>query len=215
MNGVRQALLDAYRGIEPLLASPALKERWNEESALADFPVGALAGHLVRAGAGVVSYLRDGAPTEQPVAAPVYYATVLAAMDASDHNEVVTRGQAVAGDSPDDLIETFTATSGELEVVLASAPPDRLVRVFRGIVLTLDDYLLSRICEVLIHTDDLAVSLGVEPPEIPAGAGDLAITHLVDVAREWHGDRGVLIALSRKERDRADALNVFKPVPRS
>lgn len=215
MNAVRQALLDAYRGIEPLLTSSGLRTRWTEESALADFPVGALAGHLVRAGAAVVSYLGDEAPTEQPVAAPVYYATVLEAMDASDHNEVVTRGQTVAGESPDELVETFRATSGRLEEALTSEPPDRLVRVFRGIVLTLDDYLLSRICEVLIHTDDLAVSLGVEPPEIPAGAGDLAITHLIDVARKWHGDRGVLIALSRKERDHADALNIFKPVPRS
>ncbi|MDQ4064936.1 MAG: maleylpyruvate isomerase N-terminal domain-containing protein [Actinomycetota bacterium] len=214
MNEVRRALLDAYRGIEPLLTSDELKERWNEESALADFPVGALAGHLVRAGAAVVSYLAAGMPEEEPVAAPVYYSTVLAAMDASDHNEVVSRGQDVAGASADDLLATFRRTVDELEQALTREPAERVVKVYRGIVLRLDDYLLSRLCEVLIHTDDLAVSLDLEPPAIPAAAGDLAITHLVDVARTWHGDRGVLIALSRKERDHADALNVFKPVPR-
>ena len=76
-------------------------------------------------------------------------------------------------------------------------------------MLRYDDYLPSRICELLIHTDDLAVSLGVDPPSPPQEALDVAIGHLVDVARRTHGDRAVLIALSRRERDSVNALRVF------
>lgn len=214
MNELRQTFLATYRGIESLLVTPELKARWADESALADFPTGALAGHLVRAGAAVISYLGDEPPTDEPVAAPVYYATVLEAMDANDHNDVVARGHDYAGSDPEDLLTTFRTTARDLEEALGREPSDRLVRVYREVVLTLDDYLLSRLCEVLIHADDLAASLGVEPPAMPPGAGERAITHLIDVARSWHGNRRVLVALSRKERDAVDALNVFKPVPR-
>jgi phosphoribosyl-ATP pyrophosphohydrolase len=48
--------------------------------------------------------------------------------------------------------------------------------------------------------DDLAVSIDVETPELPAEAADLVITTLVRIAAAHHGEVQVLRALSRRER---------------
>jgi hypothetical protein len=83
------------------------------------------------------------------------------------------------------------------------------MRVFGGLVMELDDYLITRICEILVHGDDLALSIGVDVPEFPRAAWDLATEHLLQVARAQHGNRAVLMAFSRRERDDVDALRVF------
>ena len=75
--------------------------------------------------------------------------------------------------------------------------------------MTLDDYLVTRLIELVVHTDDLAVSLDVAAPPIPAAATGLVITTLVEVARIRHGDTAVLRALTRRERDAVAALRVL------
>ncbi|MDQ3879299.1 MAG: hypothetical protein M3290_13275, partial [Actinomycetota bacterium] len=62
---------------------------------------------------------------------------------------------------------------------------------------------------LLVHTDDLAVSIGVPTPEPRPEAADAAIANLVSVARRRHGDTAVLRALTRRERDEGNALRVI------
>jgi hypothetical protein len=92
---------------------------------------------------------------------------------------------------------------------LEAEPPERLVRVFDDMVIRLDDYLATRLVELCVHVDDLAVSLGEPAPPLPEAATGLAVRILVDVARQRHGDRAVLRALTRRERDPAEALRVL------
>ena len=210
MNEIRTAFLEASRGIRPLLESPELAARWNDESALAGFSVRGLAGHLVRAVQGAVGYLAQDVPEgAQPVPARDYYATVLRSLGDTGNKEVIIRGEDNARGGVEELIAAYNKAVIDLEAALRTEPSDRLVRVFMNVVLRYDDYLPSRMCELLIHADDLAVSLGVDPPTPPQSALDVAIEHLVEVARRVHGDRAVLIALSRRERDHVDALRVF------
>ena len=61
----------------------------------------------------------------------------------------------------------------------------------------------------VVHADDLAVSLEVAPPPLPAAAFGSAITTLIEVARICHGDAAVLRALTRRERDTVAALRVL------
>ena len=61
----------------------------------------------------------------------------------------------------------------------------------------------------MVHGDDLAVSLGVDPPLLPPAATGLVIATLVEVARIRHGDIAVVRALARRERDAVDALRVI------
>lgn len=210
MNEIRSAFLEASRGIRPLLEAPELTARWNEESALPRFSIRGLAGHLVRAVQGAVAYLAQDVPEgAEPVAAPDYYAQVLWSLGESGNKEVMVRGEENAAGGIEELVAAYDKTLVDLEVALNSEPEDRLIRVFMDVVLRYDDYLPSRMCELLIHADDLAVSLGVDPPPPPHAASEVAIDHLVDVARRVHGDRAVLIALSRRERDTVNALRVF------
>jgi hypothetical protein len=76
-------------------------------------------------------------------------------------------------------------------------------------VLTLDDYLGTRLVELCVHVDDLAVSGGEPAPSLPEGATGRAVEILVDVARLRQGDPGVLRALTRRERDPVEALRVL------
>jgi len=75
--------------------------------------------------------------------------------------------------------------------------------------MTLDDYLPTRIVEIVVHADDLAVSVGAPPVPFPADVVDVVVDVLVRTARVTHGDLAVVRALSRRERDAADALRVL------
>jgi uncharacterized protein (TIGR03083 family) len=209
----RDLFLGSYAAVRPLLGAPEAAARWHEPSALSGLSVGGLAGHLVRAGQSVLGYLEDDPPEAAPIDAPDYYASVLAAMDAAAHDAVIERGEAAARAGPIRLLETYDETLARLRRALGREPPDRLVKVFGGLVMRLDDYLATRMVEALVHADDLAVSLGVPPPSPPPGARRAAIDHLVEVALRGRGERAVLVALTRRERDEADALRVFAAVP--
>jgi hypothetical protein len=66
----------------------------------------------------------------------------------------------------------------------------------------LDDFLLTRTIEIAVHNDDLAVSVGVPAPALPAYALDLVLPTLVQVAARRHGGTALLRVLSRAERAR-------------
>lgn len=210
MNPTRNAYLDSYRALRPLAESEELADRWDSESVLRDFSVRGLAGHLIaRTGWAVLDYLDATPPADaEPVEAAGYYATVLPRMGRAENEMVRTRGEEAVPDGPQGLLARYEKALEGL-TILDSEPDDRLVTVFGGVVMRLDDYLVTRICEILIHADDLALSLEVEPPAFPRAAWDLALEHLLAVARLTHGDRAVLMGFARRERDGVEALRVF------
>lgn len=200
-------------------SEPALVERFEGPSALAEFSVRGLAGHLLRAMTSVDGYLdRPDPAAEDPggrlnvVSAAEYYAAILG--DETDihsdlHRSVRRRGVEAAPGRPDDFALDWAETAGELALRVAREPPGRLVEVYGGLVLALDEYLVTRLVELVVHGDDLAMSLGVAPPPVPPAATGLVIATLVDVARLRHGDTAVVRALARRERDAVGALRVI------
>jgi hypothetical protein len=66
--------------------------------------------------------------------------------------------------------------------------------------LAVDDLLLTRVMELVVHADDLAVSLGIPTPAMPAEATDATIRLLARVAAWRHGPLAVVRALARRER---------------
>src|SRR6266545_4791594 len=66
--------------------------------------------------------------------------------------------------------------------------------------LVLEDFLVTRMMEVAVHSDDLAFSVGVPPPELPACVLDPVLALLSSLAVRRHGAPAVLRALSRAER---------------
>ena len=218
MTDQRALFCETAVATQGLLFEPALIERFDGPSALAEFSVRGLAGHLLRAMTSVEGYLDRPEPEAGPgagrevISAAQYYATVIG--DESDINSDVQRavrqrGLEAASGAPEEFVAGWGETAARLIRRLEREPGTRLVRVYGDMVLELDEYLVTRLVELVVHVDDLAVSLGVAPPALPADATGLVIATLVEVARIRHGDAAVLRALARRERDTVDALRVI------
>jgi hypothetical protein len=211
MNEVRKAFLDCAHLSAQVLRLPGVAEGWDLPSALDHFSMRGLAGHLVRATGSVEAYLDRGIPDGAPVGAAEYYA---AAVDSTDlqselHVAIRGRGEEMAAGGHSALVAKLDGIIERLEVRLAEEPADRTMEVYKGIVVTLDDYLVTRLVEQLVHCDDLAVSVSADTPAFPPAAVDIVFANLVEVARIRHGDLAVLRAFTRGERDAANALRVF------
>jgi uncharacterized protein (TIGR03083 family) len=207
-----EAFFQAVSAAEPVLASPEIARRWDQPSALADMTVGDLTAHLVRAVTNVLSYLGQLTPVAEPISAAAYYRTVLddpTDLTTPQNRGVRERARTDAAAGPSQVFQRWQEAVAEARGVLADAPPDRLIAVRGGLVLTLEQYLATRIVEVLVHTDDLAVSVGVETPAPPPAAAMLAERVLLEMARDKHGDTTVLRAMTRRERSSADVLRVL------
>lgn len=211
MNELRRTFLDTSRRALDLVTLPVVAERWDDASALERFSVRGLVGHLLRATGSVEAYLDRGTPAGPAIDAPTYYAQ---AVDVSDidsdlHRAVRARGEEAAAGGHDAVVEAWRSLLNRLESRLLREAPGRLVEVFKGLVLPLDDYLITRLVELVVHTDDVATSVGTDAPELPERAFSEAIGCLVAVARLRHGDIAVTRALTRRERDAVEALRVL------
>jgi uncharacterized protein (TIGR03083 family) len=207
---VADALLMALAEVRPLVGLPEVARHWDDPSALAGWSVGTLAAHLVRAPSVLVAYLADPEPKgAEPTADAAYLDDALGApMGAAA--AVTTRAEEAASAGPTAIDDALARAHDELVERLPKVPPDRLVAVAGGaVVMRLEGYLKTRLVEVLVHADDLAVSIDVDGPEFSRATQSPAIDYLVEVARHRHGDRGVLRALTRRERDDAEAMRVI------
>jgi hypothetical protein len=213
VNRVRAAFLETADVSRALLGLPEVKSKWEDRSALEDWSFKGLAGHLVRATTSVEFYLdQDPAPAGDPLSGSKYYVTVIGDttdIDSDLNRAIRERGEKMAADGYDALMERFESAIDRLRKRLEEEPPDRKIRVINDLVLFLDEYLVTRLIELTVHIDDVAMSGGVATPELPPEALKLAIGCLVDVARHRHGDLAILRGLTRRERAEIDVLRAL------
>ena len=207
-------MLNAGRAITPLLEDARVVDRWGEPSALAELSIGGLAGHLVRALETIEVYLDEPEPPDEGlIDASVYFAGGTSApidLDNPAQRAIRERGEQAGAVGPAALAADHQARIGRLATRFASEPSERRLVVMGGAVrIRLDDYLPTRLVEITVHADDLAVSVGADTPRFSADVLSIAIDVLVGTARHRHGDLAVLRALTRRERDAVDALRVL------
>lgn len=207
---VREAYLSAARAAVDLLGQGVVGERWHEPSCLPELQVSGLAGHLARSVLQVEWVLDRPEPDGDPISAVQYYGELAGVDDVdSDLNAGVrARGEETAAGGWGRLYLDASGALDRLSPRLANVPEGRLVLAF-GRSLTIDEYLKTRLIELTVHLDDLAESLGQDPPDVPLEATAIAIAVLVGVGRARHGDVAVLRSLTRRERDSLDALRVL------
>lgn len=207
-TAVRALVVEAVDAAADLVGRTSVAARWEEPSALEGMTVGGLAAHLVRAAGATLAYLdrtpSDARPTGDLLTPITYFH---AAVDSPIHEQIkhVSATESAIG-------HEATATkcrdlAGQLRERLADEPTDRLVGALGGRMLTLDDFCRTRLIEVLLHLDDLAVSVGEPRPETDPQGVAIVIDIINGIARHLHGDWGVLYALARSER--AGAHPVF------
>jgi Mycothiol maleylpyruvate isomerase N-terminal domain len=199
---IRDAFLSSAATAGTLLREPALAARWLQPSALADLSVGGLARHLANQVTHAVPLLAAD-PGASAVPVLEHYtrnAWVTSGIDGGDNIAIRRKGEADAAlTTPAALADEFDAALVELHRVVPAEPEHRVVD-FRAWGLTVDDFLLTRVMELVVHTDDLAVSLGVPTPDLPPAATEATILLLSRVAAWRHGPLAVVRALARRER---------------
>lgn len=198
---VRSLVVEAVEAAAELIGRASVGTAWNKPSALAGMTVGGLAAHLVRAAGATIAYL-DRTPVDaEPEGDLLTPATYFhAAVDSPIHEQIkqVSADEAAVGH------QAMAAKCADLAVHLghrlADEPDDRLVGALGGRMLTLDDFCRTRLIEVLLHLDDLAVSVDESRPETDPLGVAIVIGVVESIARSVHGDWKVLYALARSER---------------
>ena len=210
MSHVRNTYLDTSAAVVKLLGNPAVGEHWDEGSVLAEFKVSGLAGHLARSIFQVVEYLDGSVIGVPPISAAVYFADLegTADVDSKLNVSVRERGDEAGKSGPMDLPLQAAAQMTVLRERLSTEPPDRLIQVFGWRVMLLDEYLKTRLVEMVVHVEDLALSIGAGVG-LPVDAMEIATDTVQATARVRHGDMAVLRAMTRRERDHIEATRVF------
>jgi Mycothiol maleylpyruvate isomerase N-terminal domain len=178
-------------------------EQWAGASALPKMTVGALACHLgrqVTRAAELLPIATDVPPLE---CADEHYhraAWVMASSpDDASNDRSTDDAEAMLG--PAALAGRAAAAQETVRRILVAGTAAEVVLIpWQGWSLRRDDFLLTRMLEIVVHTDDLALSVGVSTPEFPAEVFGPVRDLLVRLAVRRHGQSPFISALSRGER---------------
>ncbi|MFJ2831989.1 maleylpyruvate isomerase N-terminal domain-containing protein [Streptomyces sp. NPDC087263] len=203
--GIREAFVDAAASVVGLLGEPAVAGAWEKPSALRKFSIGGLAGHTAWQVLFIPELLASPSADGETVSLREYFLNRVAWIGADVDSEfsigIRRSGDTVAALGPAELAARAGAVVDLLRAGLPEAPP-RPVRLpsWDGWALGLDDFLLTRLLELVVHTDDLAFSVGIPTPELPDHVTEPVVELLARLAVRRHGTVGVLRGLARAER---------------
>jgi len=191
-----------------LVDAPAVGERWTEESACPWMTVGGLAHHLAEQ-IGIVVRLLSASPAESELIPLVEHYRRAAWVNSGVDSEANVRirdaadQQARAGHEAlrARLRVDLAALEPALAPVLAGERRPATVHVpWQGWSLSVDDFLTTRLIEMVVHSEDLASSVDLPFPAFPDPALGPVLALLTAVAVDRHGQAAVIRALSRPQR---------------
>ncbi|WP_235944696.1 maleylpyruvate isomerase N-terminal domain-containing protein [Verrucosispora sioxanthis] len=198
----RDAYLAAADITAALLRTPLLAERWTSPSALPYYSTGGLARHLANQITRTAELL-DAPPGHTAIDVLAHFTGsgwVTTGADEADNTDIRERGERAAAETTADrLAAEVDGCLARLHRTVPAQPPYRIVDLGDW-GLTVDDFLLTRLLEMVVHGDDLAVSLDLPTPEMPTAATELTTDLLTRIAAWRHGPLAVVRALSRRER---------------
>ncbi|WP_370062834.1 maleylpyruvate isomerase N-terminal domain-containing protein [Streptacidiphilus sp. MAP5-3] len=204
MTQVRELYLSVADTAANLLAAPEVAEAWLQPSALAKLSVQGLAGHLAGQVFLIPTVLAEPVPTEPVISIHEYYARVSwigSDLDTPFNQAIRSGGEEDAAEGPAALATRVAACVEELRGSLPARLNRRVRRPTWGPwSIGLDDFITSRLLELVVHSDDLAYSVGLPTPEFPVPAVETVVDLLTRIALRRHGATNVLRALSRSER---------------
>lgn len=208
---MRDTYLATVDSARPLLDHPRLADRWDEPSALERMTLGAVAAHLARAVTLVPRYLdAEGRPPYRD--APAYFLSFSEQIDTDLDSEIAaavrSRADAEAEAGLDGVRASWDDARRTLDSVLTPEMEQRGIAVL-GSSMRVTDYLVTRMLELVIHSDDLATSLGVEPPEFDEEATSAVISCLLEIARRRSSSLALIRAMARIERADPEVLRVL------
>jgi hypothetical protein len=188
-----------------LIRRTEVSDQWGRPSALPKMSVGALACHLGRQPVRAAEILPVGTDIPPLDSADAHYDRAAWVTtnspddppnDRSTDDAEAALGAAALGHR---AVAALEVVSGQLAAGIAH---DVVLVTWQGWALRRDDFLLTRLLEIVVHTDDLAVSVAVPTPEFPDDAFAPVRDLLVRLAANRHGQSAVISTLTRRERSR-------------
>lgn len=150
--------------------------QWNQPG-VGEWSVRELVAHGDRAYKTVIEYL--GSDTKDPTeiyTAAAYFRTVLA--EETPHVHIAARAKREAAERADWVMATDEFAQ-HAEQLIADTPGDATVHLFVG-EMQLDQYLATRVIELVIHGLDLSTAIGL-PVTPPPAAIEVALRVLIDL----------------------------------
>ena len=188
-----------------LLTSPRVRERWADESSCAGMTVGGLAFHLAAQAGRSVELL--SAPPAGPgdlIAVEEHYRRAAWANTGPEEEVNVTIRDSADREAEAGFHGLCAKVAADLEALpgalAARSADDPVLIPWQGWALTAHDFLVTRLMETLVHSDDLAASVEVATPQFPDEAVRVVLGLLTSVAVERHGQTALVRALSRPQR---------------
>ena len=170
----RTAFVEATRWYQEVLAQ--VGDRWSEPG-LGEWDVRALAGHTSRSLLTVEAYLGQPAAAVDIATTAAYYEATrrIAAGPA-----VAQRGRDAGSALGDDPVAAVAQIASRVVPLVEGLSGAELLTTIAG-GMRLTEYLPTRVFELVVHTADLAVALGV-PAEPPPGPAALALGLVSELA---------------------------------
>ncbi len=215
--GVEEALAEALDGFEGLASRSEVGDAWDADSALAGYTIGGLTAHVVQG----VGWLASIAATPASDADDLrvvrpggYFAVMKREPDPpadTTHDAIVASGNDSARHGWRATVERLRSVGAHARSAVAAGDVDRVVdlRPTLPFGTSLRTFVATRVVELVVHGDDLAVSIGRDGLVPGDEAFRVASELLVATAAVQHDQLAVMRALSRRERSRAGVLPVF------
>ncbi len=207
------AAAGAFRAV---LVDEAVSEQWEAASVLSGYSVGGLVAHVCAATGWLETALQAPEPDGLPVLSLGEWFADMLPRQAGDepsgvHEWVRADAQRRAKRGPQALTATYDRVISAAVDLLEPADSRRMLTLqpVRPQAMALPDFVRTRLLELVVHTDDLVVSVGHSGQAVPAAPLDDCLQLLFGIARFRHGDAGVLRALTRAERAPARVFPVI------
>jgi hypothetical protein len=200
-----------------LVKRPEVAQRWSEPSALERMSVGAVAAH----GLGNLEQVLDNCERPEPATSRflgIVEYTRSARLDKREdldkfvgHAIIIDTAEQAASEGPGPVIERAERWLEQLRWVLPAQDPDKHVYLPRlpPMAGSLAMMVANRANELIVHMDDVAVSVGVPTPPIRPAAAAMALTVLVSVSRKINTDLELIRVMARAERAKPDAARAI------
>ncbi|MFV1989788.1 MAG: maleylpyruvate isomerase N-terminal domain-containing protein [Acidimicrobiales bacterium] len=203
---MRTLFLEVAEVVDKAVSDQRVASAWANDSVLEHQTVGSVASHMARGAVWVVGDYLDQKPAGPKVdidSAAQYFAQLSDQFNDEDHAPIRARSAEIAELGAEAVAKQLSARLDDLKGRLLTEPADRTLAVYAGLVMRLDDYLGTRIVEQVIHLDDIALSVGAEPWDLPTGASEFVLQCGIDIGRRRFGDLTMRRGLFRKGPDAA------------
>ena len=199
----RRVVVSAIDHVSSLVRRPEVAQAWGQESSCAGMTVGGLTRHLISQPVLVVTLLQTGPGADaEKIGILEHYARaawVREDLDGETNQTIRESSDHQASEGVDAAIAVLDDALGQVATALADPAPTTFIP-WQGWALPTDDFLVTRLMEMVVHSDDLAASVDVAAPEFGPDVLDPVLRLLTALSVRRHGQDAVVRTLTRPQR---------------